>query len=195
MFDGKQETDESLMERIQHGDHQAFTVLVRRHSSRFYAAAYRMCAHVEEAEDIVQEAFVKLWNRPERWEASKGVKFTTWFYKVVMNTALDILRKRKDQVGSNALDFLPDPAEGADERLESMEQEDLIEAAIQSLPERQRTALNLCFYEGLSNAEAAEIMDVGVKALESLLSRAKAGLRDQLSRQGVLKDEKDKQHG
>lgn len=66
------------------------------------------------------------------------------------------------------------------------EKQGALEGAIQSLPERQKTALNLCFYEGLSNREAADIMGVSVKALESLLVRAKGALKDELSRRGML---------
>ena len=78
--------------------------------------------------------------------------------------------------------------------MEQAQQEQMLEDAIQELPERQKLALNLCFYEGLSNKEAAEIMEVGVKALESLLMRAKAGLKDILVRQGNLGDEEKRGH-
>lgn len=184
--DADNEPDESLMARIQKGDHRAFAALVRRHSDKFYGLAYRMTGHVEEAEDIVQEAFLKLWNKPKAWSAKKGAKFTTWFYQVVTNTALDALRKKKSHSGSDVLEHIEDSKDSAEERVIKTEKEDLIEAAIHTLPERQKAALTLCFYEGVSNAEAAEILDVSVKALESLLSRAKAALRDDLTRQGVL---------
>jgi len=180
------QSDESLMGLVQNGDHQAFSVLVRRHSSKFFSAAYRYSAHVQEAEDVVQEAFIKLWRKPEAWDGERGAKFTTWFYKVVSNTALDHLRKKKNTVGSDVLEGMSDGAVGAEVAIQNKEREELIEDAIQSLPERQRMALNLCFYEELSNRQAAEIMDVKVKALESLLMRAKAGLRDILTRQGLL---------
>lgn len=168
------------------GEHQAFAHLVRRHTKRFFGAAYRVVANVSEAEDIVQEAFLKLWDKPERWDASKGAKFTTWFYKVVTNTALDAVRKRKPQAGADVLDYMADGGDMIDEALVASEEAQAVEAAMQSLPERQKMALNLCFYEGLSNKEAAEVLDVGVKALESLLMRAKAALRDDLTRKGLM---------
>lgn len=166
------------MVRVLQADHGAFSELVRRHSQRFYACAYRMCRNAELSEDVVQDAFLKLWQRPEIWDADKGAKFTTWFYRIVTNQAIDAMRKIKPTSGSDVLEFLSDGLIGQDENLALRQQQEQVERAIAALPERQRIALNLCFYEELSNREAAEIMDVGVKALESLLMRAKAGLRD-----------------
>jgi RNA polymerase sigma-70 factor (ECF subfamily) len=181
-----QDSDESLMVRIQQGEHAAFATLVRRHSKMFYAAAYRMCGNVQESEDIVQDAFLKLWDRPQVWDATRGVKFTTWFYRVVTNLAIDRTRRYKPQAGPAVLDFLPDRATAADEAMVKRQHEQFLEAALNTLPERQKAALNLCVYEGLSNREAAEILGVGVKALESLLMRAKAGLRDYFETHGLM---------
>lgn len=178
--------DESLMLRVQSQDHQAFSLLVQRHTQRFFACAYRTLGHVQECEDVVQEAFIKLWQKPGGWDASKGVKFTTWFYRVVTNRALDVLRARKPNLGSGVLDFMADERQNVAQDFQDKEDEDLIERAIHSLPERQRTALNLCFYEGLSQKDAAQIMGVQIKALESLLMRAKTGARDYLIREGLM---------
>lgn len=165
---------------VQTGDHEAFSILVRRHTNRFFACAYRLTAHVQESEDIVQDCFIKLWKNPHRWNAKNGAKFTTWFYKVVTNAALDSLRKKKPQTGIEILDYTVDVSDNAEEILQKTQEEELVENAIQTLPERQKMALNLCFYEGLSNKEAADIMGVGVKALESLLMRAKTSLKENL---------------
>jgi RNA polymerase sigma-70 factor (ECF subfamily) len=186
MADIDRESDESLMVRVQGGDHQAFAILVRRNTQKFFACAYRVCGDVYEAEDVVQDAFLKLWNRPETWNENKGAKFTTWFYRVVTNLAIDNKRKKKPLANNDVLDYMPDSAPRADEAMIEMQEQKLLEHAIQDLPERQKTALNLCFYEGLSNKEAAEIMGVGVKALESLLMRAKAALKEELTKQGLL---------
>lgn len=191
MIEDRQDDDESLMVRVQSGDHQAFATLVQRHTRLFFSAAYRMCAQEQEAEDIVQEAFLKLWDRPDAFDREKGVKFTTWFYRVVTNLAIDKGRKKKPQAGAEILEFLPDGAAASDQVLQERQQEQALEQAIQNLPERQKTALNLCFYEGLSNKDAAEIMGVGVKALESLLIRAKKTLKDDLMRRGLIEREKE----
>ncbi len=179
-------SDEDLMARVQKADHGAFSVLVNRYTKMFFSAAYRMYPDVNEAEDIVQESFLKLWSRPQIWDASKGAKFTTWFYRVVTNLAIDHVRKKKNTKGSDSLERIMDKTPRQDEVLEEQEKKMVLEEAIGNLPERQRIALNLCFYEGLSNKDAAQAMDVNVKALESLLMRAKKGLKDILSRSGVL---------
>lgn len=175
---GHDDSDESLMALIQQGDHQAFSILVRRHTDRFYASAFRLSGNAALAEDMVQESFTKIWQKPTLWKAGKGAKFTTWFYRILVNMNIDVLRKGKRNAGDAALDYMPDKAAGPETQTIMNEEQARIEAAIASLPERQRTALNLCFYEGLSNAEAAEAMGVKIKALESLLMRAKAGMKE-----------------
>ena len=178
--------DEALMDRIRRGDHGAFAILVRRHTNMFFAAAYRMCGDRTESEDVVQEAFLKLWTKPGAWDPAKGVKFTTWFYRVVTNLAIDRNRRERHYEGSAAMENAPDRADRADQALETQEENEILERAIASLPDRQKTALNLCFYEGLSNKEAADILGIGVKALESLLMRAKAGLKEVFEREGLI---------
>ena len=186
--------DERLMDLLQKGDHQAFSTLVRRHSTMFYASAYRVTGDQGEAEDAVQDAFLKLWKKPEVWNAGRGAKFTTWFYRVVINAATDRMRKKKP---AQASDFLLENREDnrdlQDDALEKGQEEQALEDAIQALPERQKLALNLCFYEGMSNKEAAEILGVGLKALESLLMRAKVALRESLTAQGFI--EKERKYG
>jgi RNA polymerase sigma-70 factor, ECF subfamily len=187
MAETGQDSDELLMSRIRGGDHGAFSVLVRRHSKMFYAAAYRMCGDVQSSEDTVQEAFLKLWQKPDAWDPAKGTKFTTWFYRVVTNQAIDRQRREKKKYANpDVMNVIADKSPHADQVLQASEEEQALERAIAALPERQRTALNLCVYEGLSNKEAAEVLGVGVKALESLLMRAKAGLRDEFKREGLI---------
>jgi RNA polymerase sigma-70 factor (ECF subfamily) len=171
--------DESLICRIQEGSHEAFATLVDRHSNRFYRVAYRLVHSKDDAEDIVQEAFLKLWDRPNLWDPGKGAKFTTWFYRVVINLCFDHRKKRK-------LINLPEDIEFADENpgpdvlFDAYQKQAVLERLIHELPERQQLALNLCFYEGVSNNEAAQIIGVKVKALQSLVMRAKTTLKDKV---------------
>ena len=177
-----EDSDESLMALIRQGSHQAFSILVRRHTDRFYAAAFRMTGRASEAEDLVQDAFLKIWQKPDIWKDDKGAKFTTWFYRILVNQNIDRMRKNSKLASDDTiLPFIADGRMGPEEQTSTNEEQHRIETAIAVLPERQRTALNLCFYEGMSNAEAANIMGVKIKALESLLIRAKTGLRDFLN--------------
>jgi RNA polymerase sigma-70 factor (ECF subfamily) len=186
MADFENETDESLLVHVQRGDQRAFAVLVTRHVKKFHAAAYRMCGDAQESEDIVQEAFLKLWSKPQMWDPTRGAKFATWFYRIVTNQAIDKMRKKKPLAVGEVIDVFSDTRDSQETELYEKQRQTALEGAIQSLPERQKAALNLCFYEGLSNKEAADILGVSVKALESLLVRAKAALKEELSRRGVL---------
>jgi RNA polymerase sigma-70 factor (ECF subfamily) len=162
---------------IQSHNHLAFSELVMRHSDRFYALAYRTLFHQSDAEDIVQESFLKLWNKPGLWQAKRGVQFTTWFYRIIVNACYDGNKKKSSQEFS-LLDH--DYEEATVEDVVDQQLSD-VEASLKNLPERQRTALNLCFYEGLSNKEAATIMGIRLKALQSLIMRAKVSLKTHLN--------------
>jgi RNA polymerase sigma-70 factor (ECF subfamily) len=171
--------DEALLRGIQKGSHEAFSSLVRRHAKRFYNVAYRVVQQREDAEDLVQAAFLKLWERPDLWDPRKHTKFTTWFYAVVTNLCLDHAKRKKP--GSIPEGF--DVADGRPDQgnvLQHKQERNWIEQVMRTLPERQQLALNLCFYEGLSNQEAADIMGVNLKALQSLIMRAKATLKERV---------------
>ena len=174
------QADEILMTAISTGDAQAFSVLVRRHTTRFYAAAYRIVLSKEDAEDVVQDAFAKLWNGKASWQEGRGAKFTTWFYRVVTNQALDHTakanRRRGNQLDENLASGDPD----AEKLAWAQQQGNALEAALAELPERQRTAVTLFFHEELSQKEAAEVMGITPKAVESLIGRAKAILREKV---------------
>ena len=173
--------DESLLECVREGDGQAFAVLVRRHSERYYRLAYRYTARREEAEDIVQAAFIKLWETPGIWDPGRGARFTTWFYRVVVNLCLDSRKKRGEAAIPESLE-LEDENPDSESKAAESEARSLLAREIKRLPPRQKTALILCFYEELSHEDAAGIMKVSVSALRSLLMRAKATLRREMDR-------------
>ena len=173
--------DESLISQIQEESHEAFATLVNRHSNRFYRIAYRLVSSKDDAEDIVQDAFLKLWNRPNLWDPGRGTKFTTWFYRAVINLCLDHRKKKKLVNISEGIEFA-DEKPGADILFDLHQKQALLERLICELPERQQLAINLCFYEGLSNNEAAQIIGVRVKALQSLIMRAKTTLKYKVER-------------
>lgn len=171
--------DEFLIRLIQEGRHDAFAEIVNRHSKRFYNIAYRFIFDKDEAEDIVQEAFIKLWEKRLNWNPYKEAKFTTWFYKVVLNLCIDHNRKKKAEPLSEEM-LLPDKQQEHEAVIEDKQKQLMLERLIQELPERQQLALNLCFYEGISNQEAAEIIGVNLKALQSLIMRAKMTLKEKV---------------
>ena len=171
--------DHELLALVQSGSHPAFAELVQRHTARFYRLAFRYLQNKEAAEDMVQDAFLKLWEDPGKWQADRNTKFTTWFYRVVVNLCLD-WRKRKRPLAINEEMPLADERESVDQTMLRDEEQRILEQEIAALPERQRTALNLCFDEGLSNQDAADAMGVNLKALQSLIMRAKTTLKERM---------------
>jgi RNA polymerase sigma-70 factor (ECF subfamily) len=174
--------DNELLALIQDGNGHAFAVLVERHTSRFYRLAYRYLQNREAAEDAVQDAFLKLWENPALWQPERNSKFTTWFYRIVVNLCLD-QRKRKRPELLDDETLVADDREPVDEMMLRAQEQKIVEREIAALPERQRTALNLCFGEGLTNQEAAEVMGMNLKALQSLIMRAKTTLKERMKTQ------------
>ena len=175
----REKGDEELLALVQDGSHEAFSVLAQRHTERFYRLAYRYLQSREPAEDIVQDAFLKLWEDPGKWQAQRNSKFTTWFYRIVVNLCLDLRKKKKPEALDNDT-LLMDDRQPADEMMIRAQEQKMLEKAIAALPERQRTALNLCFDGGLTNQEAAEVMGLHLKALQSLIMRAKTTLKERM---------------
>ena len=171
--------DYELLALVRDGSHPAFAALVERHTPRYYRLAFRYLQNREAAEDVVQDAFLKLWEDPGKWQADKNTKFTTWFYRIVVNLCLD-WRKRKRPVALNEDMPLIDDRESADQAMIHRQEQRVLEQEIAALPERQRIAVNLCFDEGLSNQDAADAMGVNLKALQSLIMRAKTTLKERM---------------
>ena len=181
--------DAQLMARIAQGDAGAFEALVDRHANRYLALGVRLLGDRMEAEDMVQEAFTMLWTRPDRFDPSRA-KFSTWFYRVVTNRCLDAKRKRRPEALPENYDA-PDDRVTAEAGLIDQDRDNALETALDDLPERQRTAVTLCYLQGLSNQDAADILELNIKALESLLTRGRRKLRDLLGsqRQELLQGE------
>jgi RNA polymerase sigma-70 factor (ECF subfamily) len=172
------------MARVAAGDHRAFRAMVERHLDRAVAVAFRMMGSRSLAEDVAQEAFLRLWTHAPRFRP-EGARFTTWFTRVLLNLCID--RKRRDRAtaplesAAAVADTRPDPAVETEQAQTARR----VAAAIEDLPERQRAALVLCYYEEMSNAEAAAVLDVPVTAVEALLVRARRGLRQRLAGEPV----------
>ena len=171
--------DSRLMLRIAARDERAFATRVSAHHGRVYALCRRMIGDEADAEDTAQEVFLKLWTQPAAWNP-EGARFSTWLYRVTANACIDRLRKRVPEPVATIPDHAddrPGPAEALDRGQVAAR----VEAALARLPDRQRLALMLTYYQGLSNREAAKALEVNVDALESLLARARRSLKDDLA--------------
>lgn len=171
-------SDYDLLKKIQRGSHSAFKRLVSLHTSRSYNLAYRYLNNQHDAEDIVQQAFLKLWSNPYSWTPRKA-QFTTWFSRVIINLCLDFLKTRKPNALSLNFNFV-DKKILPIEKMIQEEKETLVQETIQKLPTRQKTALILCYFEKFSNKEAAIILETTEKGVQSLLLRAKDFLKKHL---------------
>lgn len=171
-------TDETLLEQAGAGDRRAAAALIRRHSPRLLGLASRMLNDPVEAEDVVQDAFIRIWRAAPKWK-SNNAKVSTWMYKIAVNLCLDRLRKPKTAAMENAPEQRDESATPP-QAMEARERAEAVRDAMQTLPDRQRAALSLCYFQDLSNIEAAQIMDVSVEALESLLARGRRTLKTAL---------------
>ncbi len=177
-------TDEDLMMRVGTGDRIAFGELVRRHLDRTVGFAQRVTGSRGDAEEVAQEAFLRVWTKAPTWRAGHGesgtARFTTWLYRVALNLSIDRKRRPTHDPLGDAVEPT-DPADSAVETIAKARLSAEVAAAVATLPERQRAALALCFYDGLSNREAAAVLSLTPGAVESLLVRARRSLRQALA--------------
>ena len=162
------------MARVAGGDERAFQLLSRRHLPAMLGLARRILGNAAEAEDVAQEAFMRVWTHAPRWQPL--AQFRTWLTRIVTNLCLD-RKRRAPWVELEAAGDIVDPALGAGDMLEDDERERMLTAAIEKLPLRQRSAIVLTYGEGMSNAQVAEILATSVSAVETLLVRGKQNLR------------------
>lgn len=172
----KEHSDEELIRLVYLGVHEAFAELVRKHVTTFYYVSLKLVKSKEDAEDIVQECFLKLWKSPQNFNEEKNVKFTTWFSKVVQNRSLDLLRKTKEDNLSEEFD-VADNSKNQLEVVEENYQNQKLGSALQKLKGKEQQAIKLSFFENRKNSESAKIMNLSLQAFQSLLMRSKESLR------------------
>jgi RNA polymerase sigma-70 factor (ECF subfamily) len=172
--------DKDLLDRLALGDESAFRALVVRHLDRAYAIALRIVGNAADAEDVVQDTMLKVWTHRGQWQHGRA-KFSTWLYRVVSNRCIDLRRKPRTE-NVDAVPEVADKQPDASSVIERNEVTDLLEAAMQRLPEQQRIAVIFSYHENMSNGDIAEVMDTTVSAVESLLKRGRQQLRELLRR-------------
>ena len=171
---------DGLVDGVRRRDERAFQALVTRHVDAVHGYLLRMTGNPQEAEDLTQETFLRVWQKAGTYRPGR-VRVSTWLHRIAHNLCVDALRRKREV--PTATGVLPEQADDRaapeDERA-AREQTERLLAAVDRLPHAQRSALLLCHVQGFSNAEAATIMNVGVRALESLLARARRTLRSAL---------------
>ena len=183
--------DEELMLAVCRGDRSAYQILVKRHLKPISHYAFRLLGNSKDTEDIAQETFLRLWTHAPKWQADKA-KLSTWLHRISHNLCIDYLRKysrvqtrqnfdQEEEHGSLAAGSVEGWHWGLDGNSDEDDKLKKLTVAMYQLPESQRSALMLCHYQGFSNKEAAVIMNISVKAVESTLARAKRSLRNQIA--------------
>jgi RNA polymerase sigma-70 factor (ECF subfamily) len=174
------DSDEALMAAVAARRQQAFRVLMTRHMPRAIRVAQRIVRDAAEADDIGQEAFLRVWNKAASFDPSIA-RFTTWLYRIVLNLSFDRTRRPVHAPIELAAEVASsDPA--AVETIIAEQQRRTLEAAMAELSERQRGAIALFHIEGLSGEDAARAMNLSAKAFESLLGRARATLKKEVEK-------------
>jgi RNA polymerase sigma-70 factor (ECF subfamily) len=173
-----EDPDADLMARVGRGDEAAFRVLILRKIARIHALAARLLDDRALADDVAQDAFIRIWRTARHWREGEA-RFDTWLHRVVLNLCTDRLRRRR-------VTFVPDPPEQVDHALTAdrqMLRDEMaarVRQAVDRLPTRQKEAIVLQTYQDLSNIDTAAAMGISIEALESLLSRARRSLRSTL---------------
>lgn len=169
--------DAALMGRVAGGDPAAARTVYNRHVPGLVAFAWRMAGDRAAAEDVAQDAMLKLWRQAPRWKPKAQIG--TWLRRVAYNRCIDLHRRARpsEDIADVALE---DPAPGPARSLLAAEVSAIVRAAMAGLPERQRAAIAMAHFDGMNNGETAAVLEVSVEAVESLLARGRRTLRQRL---------------
>ncbi len=179
-FDVMSDTsDEELLSLYANGDQAAARALMLRHAPRVLSLARRLLNDPAEAEDVTQEAMLRLWKIAPDWRSGEA-KVSTWLYRVGSNLCTDRLRKKRG-VGLDEAPEQEDETPNVEDQMIAADRGRALRKAMDRLPERQKLALTLRHFEEQSNPEIAAVLETSVEAVESLLSRARRALAADLS--------------
>lgn len=176
--------DDDLLMGTAAGDDAAFQLLMERHAKAMLALSQRVLGNAHDADEVVQETFLKVWSMASRWEPEGRAKFSTWLYRVVLNASLDRLR-RTPMAPLDEASEMPDLTPTSVEQTLAHQRRHILTQAMAQLPPRQQAALSLHYFGEVSAPRAAEILDLSLSACEALLARGKKTLRKVLAEMGV----------
>lgn len=176
--------DEVLVQLCLGGDRAAFAEIVRRYQKQIFSLTYRLTNHVEDAQDLAQEVFLKLYQVLDKYDGNRP--FFPWMYKVASNVCYTALRKKpqQDVPLEKVIEFaplVPKKESQPEDYTEARETQRLVQQAIAELPENYRVPLVLRYLEDLSYQQIAEVMDLPVSTIETRLFRGKSLLQKRLS--------------
>ncbi len=172
------------IEKARNGNKEAFGSLVKEHQQYAFNLAFRIICNEEDARDIVQESFIKIWKNMKQFDPN--MKFTTWMYKIVSNTAIDFLRSTKKTISVNIDDFREKieqlNVEHPETKLNNKETGTLIHSISETLSKKQRLVFILRDLEGLNPVETSEILDIPETSIKSNLYHARKAIKEKLQK-------------
>lgn len=175
------ETEAAAVARAKEGDQEAFRTLVERHSRSLFSLAYRLMGNEQDAEDVVQETFLRAYKQIQRYDGRAS--FYTWIYRIAANYALDLLRARKtmgrknDEEADPVLANVAAPDLGADRAVYASQVQTKIESAMAELTPQERTAFVMRHFEGQSIDDIGNVLGIGESATKNSIFRAVQKLR------------------
>lgn len=184
------EEDFELLAKFKKGDQQAFELLVRKYKTTVFNTIYSIMGNAQEADDIAQEVFLKVYTKADSFKGESS--FSTWLYRITVNRCIDELRRRKNKIISYETEFnqeeklklkdvLASRENDITEKLRQKELQDIIQKAMNSLPEKYRIILTLKEIEGLSYKEISQIMKISLAKVKIWLFRARQKLKGKLA--------------
>ncbi len=183
-------SDSEIIEQLKQGSEAAFKKLVERHQKLVVNTCYGLVQNREDAEDVAQDVFIEVYRNIQKFRADS--KLSTWLYRIAVNRSLNHIRDNKknkwfhsfeDEVAAKKMQLQQlqsSKTENPEFELENKQRAIILHEAINSLPKNQKVAFALSKYEELSYQEIAEVMDLSVSSVESLLFRAKKALQKKL---------------
>jgi|SRR3989339_1067951 len=178
------QNDENLIVATANGDESAFEELVEKYKLIVFNIIYQYLCNNSETEDVAQEVFIKVWKHAGTFNPK--YKFSTWIYRITVNTCLNYKKSNKTLTKHYSLDDIEEsgntdtPEKLSNDTPETKERNEIISEALLTLPSNQKMALILSQFERRSYKEIAEIMEISVSAVESLIFRAKSNMKKQL---------------
>lgn len=184
------EEDFELLAKFKKGDQQAFELLVRKYKTTVFNTIYSIMGNAQEADDTAQEVFLKVYTKADSFKGESS--FSTWLYRITVNRCIDELRRRKNKIISYETEFnqeeklklkdvLASRENDITEKLRQKELQDIIQKAMNSLPEKYRIILTLKEIEGLSYKEISQIMKISLAKVKIWLFRARQKLKGKLA--------------
>lgn len=177
--------DNVLLKSIAEGDRGAFAILMKRYLASMVMLAHRVVFDREQAQDIAQEAFLRVWKLAGKWDPNGSATFLTWLRRVVINLSISCRRRYREQIELDLIEEIPTGLADGFDYIALSDRKRVVQDALKDLPERQRAAIALYYFDDLTQMEAAEVMRMTPKAFDSLIVRARSNLKKNFNDFGV----------